>query len=237
MPQSGRSFNGARIGRVSSDTPSGEKRVPTQAELDAADLAEIAEQQSAEKRNPAPRLGVTPHRVADPGPPPASLRLAYWLWVGAAGCAAIGIIYGFARLSTINQLILPRLREGVTKPDELQRVDSMSHWIPTACLITAIVLLAIQYPLLVAIARQHSRNCRNFYTAATLAMLLGIPIGLDLLFSYHEIWVGIRVLGWLQFALLAASVVCVFSGGVNKWLPRSERIRPTALFRPGNQFK
>lgn len=216
---------------MSTDKPAGEPRTPTQAELDAADLAEIAEKQKA-----APRQ--TPQqRSVEPGPPPPALRWAMQLWIGAAVCAGIGIIYGFARLGTINDLIQPRLREGVTKPDELDRVDSMSHWIPAVCLVGAVILLAIQYPLLAAIGRHHSRNCRNFYVAAALAMLLSIPIGLDLLFGYHQIWVGIRVLGWIQFGLLAGSVVCLYGTTVNKWLPRSERIRPTALFRPGNHYK
>ncbi|WP_018180281.1 hypothetical protein [Jongsikchunia kroppenstedtii] len=217
---------------MSSDTPAGEPRMPTQAELDAADLAELAE-----KQNAAPRQTLRPRPPTDPGPPPPALRWAMQLWIGAAVCAAIGVIYGFARLGTINDLIQPRLREGVTKPDELHRVDSMAHWIPAACLVGAVILLAIQYPLLAAIGRHHSRNCRNFYVAAALAMLLSIPIGLDLLFGYHQIWVGLRVLGWIQFGLLAGSVVCLFGTGVNKWLPRSERIRPTALFRPGNHYK
>ncbi|NED63802.1 hypothetical protein G3I15_22980, partial [Streptomyces sp. SID10244] len=67
---------------------------PSQAELDAEDLAEIA--RSSKDRDQA---NLYPPRTGDPGPAPVALtlhaRVAFW---GAAAAGLLSVVYGFVNL-------------------------------------------------------------------------------------------------------------------------------------------
>jgi hypothetical protein len=206
--------------------------MPSLAELDALDLAAIeAGRQSKDKD----------HAVIDePTPPPAALYHAWLLWLGAAAAAAVSIVYGFANLGSISDLLNERLQTGVVEDPNnaapADNIDSLSSFFPPAMLVATVVLLAVQYPLLVATSRRRSRGARNVYVTMVVVMLLCIPLGIDLLFDYPSISGAIRVLGWLQFALLLLSALFTLRRSVNRWLPPSMRMRPTQIIRPGNRY-
>lgn len=206
-------------------------RVPTQAELDAEDL--LAMERSSRDRDMA---NLYPPRPPQPGPVPAALalhaRVAFW---GAAACGLVSVIYGFLNLGTIKDLLRVRLLEGVvsdprnTNPEE--QVDSLANFYPVLMLVMIVVFLVIEYVLLVATVTHHSRNCRNFFLSAVVINLLCIPIGIDLLFRYPEIWGAMPIIGWLQFALLIVAGLFTLQRSVNQWLPESTRMRPSRMFR------
>jgi protein-S-isoprenylcysteine O-methyltransferase Ste14 len=97
-------------------------------------------------------------------------------------------------------------------------------------------LLAIQSPLLVATSRRRSRGTRNVYVTMVVVMLLCIPMGIDLLFDYPSIPAALRVIGWVQFGLLLLSALFTLRRSVDRWLPPSERMKPSHLIRPGKRF-
>jgi hypothetical protein len=206
--------------------------MPSLAELDAMDLAAIeAGRQSTDKD----------HAVIDePTPPPAALYHAWLLWLGAAAAAAVSVVYGFANLGTISDLLNERLQTGVVQDPNnsapADNIDSLSNFFPPAMLVATVVLLAVQYPLLVATSRRRSRGARNVYVTMVVVMLLCIPLGIDLLFDYPSISGAFRVIGWLQFALLLLSALFTLRRSVNRWLPPSMRMRPTQIIRPGNRY-
>lgn len=206
--------------------------LPSLAELDAADMARIAQGRTSKDKDHAD--------VDDDTPPPASLYHAWLLWLGAAGAALIGAIYGFANLGSITDLLKGRLQEGVrddpSNAAPADQIDSIAGFFPPAMLITTLVLLAIQYPLLVAVGRRRSRGARNIYVTMALVMLLCIPMGIDLLFDYSSVPAAIRIIGWLQFTLLLFSALFTLRRGVNQWLPSSQRMKPTQIFRPGSRY-
>ena len=177
-----------------------------------------------------------PSRPTDPGPAPRALtvhaRVAFW---GAAAAGLVAVVYGFVNVGTIRGLLRDRLREGLaTDPRNAapaDRIDPMANFFPPFMLIMIVVFLAIEYALLVAAATHHSRNCRNFYLAAVVVNLLCIPIGIDLLFRYPEVWSALPVIGWIQFALLAISALCTMQKSVNRWLPQSTRMRPMRMVK------
>ncbi|MGV9793320.1 hypothetical protein [Gordonia sp. NPDC003422] len=206
-------------------------RTPTQAELDAEDLAALA--RSSKDRDQA---NLYPTRQSDPGVAPRALlvhaRVAWW---GAAACGVVAVVYGFLNLGLITDLLRQRLLDGVASdpnnaaPEE--RVDSLAGFFPPFMLLMILVLLAIEYPLLVAAANHHSRNCRNFFLAAVIVNMLCIPIGSDLLFRYDEISSTMVVVSWLQFALLGLAGVISLRRVVDRWLPESSRMRPSKMLR------
>ncbi|GAA1482524.1 hypothetical protein GCM10009624_29640 [Gordonia sinesedis] len=208
-------------------------RVPSQAELDAQDLAEM-ELRSADRD----RADLYPKRVEDPGPPPRALvvdaRVAMW---GAAACALIVVAYGIANLPQISDLLRARLLEGAQVDPRLatatDRVESFARNAPLPMLLVTVLLVVGEYLFLRAIATHHSRNCRNFFLAMVAVNLLCIPIGLDLLFRYDALWSGIVIIGWLQFAFLLVAAVMTVRRSVNTWLPESIRMRPSRMFKPG----
>lgn len=213
-----------------SDEP---ERVPTQSELDAQDLAEL-EHRSADRD----QANLFPTRPVDPGPPPRALlvdaRVTFW---GACACAVAIISYGIANLSTISYLLRQRLLEGSTAATDprdrlsTDRIDHFANWLPIPMLIAIVVLLVIEYLFLIAIANHHSRHCRSFFLTIVVVNLLCVPIGLDLLFRYQELWSGVVVLGWLQFGLLLLSALMTLRRSVGTWLPASTRIRPSLMMR------
>ncbi|MEE4024494.1 hypothetical protein V1Y59_15520 [Gordonia sp. PKS22-38] len=211
--------------------PDDPDRIPTQAELDAEDLAAI--ERSSRDRDDA---NLYPPPPGDPGPPPVALSLhARVAWWGAAVAGLVSVVYGFVNLGMITDLLRVRLLEGVVadpnnaSPEE--QVDSLAGFFPPFMLVMIVVFLAAEYALLVAAATQHSRTCRNFFLAAVVINLLCIPIGIDLLFEYPEVWSAMPVIAWLQFGLLIIAGLFTVRRGVNQWLPDSTRMRPTKMFR------
>ncbi|MFW0786537.1 hypothetical protein AAFP35_18735 [Gordonia sp. CPCC 206044] len=211
--------------------PDDPDRIPTQAELDAEDLAEI--ERSSRERDESV---LYPSRLEDPGAPPRSLTLhARVAWWGAAIAGLVSVIYGFVNLGSITDLLRARLMEGVVNdpnnasPED--RVDSLAGFFPPFMLIMIVVFLAVEYALLVAAANHHSRNCRNFFLAAVVVNLLCIPIGIDLLFAYPEVSSSMTVIAWIQFALLILAGLFSLRRNVNQWLPPSTRMRPTRMLR------
>lgn len=206
-------------------------RVPTQAELDAEDLAAL--ERSSRDRDMA---ALYPPRLPEPGPVPAALalhaRVAFW---GAAACGLVSVIYGFLALGTITESLRGRLLDGVindprnASPED--QVDSLAHFFPPAMLVMIVLFGVIEYLLLVATVTHHSRNCRNFFLAAVVVNLLCIPIGIDLLFRYPDVWGAMPVIAWLQFALLVLAGLFTVQRSVNQWLPPSDRMRPTRMLR------
>ncbi|MFW0793581.1 hypothetical protein AAFP30_07200 [Gordonia sp. CPCC 205515] len=206
-------------------------RVPTQAELDAEDLAAI-ERRSKDKD----AANLYPPRESDPGPPPAALarhaRIAWWC---SAFAGLISVVYGFSHLGTITDQLRQRLQEGVTTDPRNasgpEQVNSLAGFFPPFMLVMIVVFLVIEYLLLVAAATHHSRNCRNFFLAAVVVNLLCIPIGIDLLFRNPEVSSLMPVVGWIQFGLLVLAALFTLQRAVNQWLPPSDRMRPTRMLR------
>ncbi len=206
-------------------------RVPTQAELDAEDLAELAR-----TSQDSDRARLYPARAVDPGPPPLALiRDARIAWYGAAVAALISVIYGFLNLGMITDLLRQRLAEGVVNDPKnaspANQVDSLASFFPPFMLIMILVFLAIEYLLLNAIANHHSREIRAFFLATIVVNLLCIPVGIDLLFRYPDVWASLPIIGWVQFACLVVAAVCTLRRSVGKWLPASTRMRPMRMFR------
>lgn len=206
-------------------------RLPTQAELDAEDLAAI--ERSSRDVDAAGRY---PPREDDPGPPPAALaRHARVAWWGAAVAGLICVGYGFTHLGTITDLLRQRLQEGViTDPrnaSSADQVDSLARFFPPFMLVMIVVFLVVEYLLLRAAANQHSRNCRNFFLSAVVVNLLCIPIGVDLLFGYPDVSSLMPIIGWIQFGLLILASLFTLQRAVNQWLPPSNRMRPSRMLR------
>ncbi|MBJ7290899.1 hypothetical protein [Williamsia sp.] len=213
--------------------PDRDDRVPSLAELDAMDLAEIEAGRTSADKDLKPS--------DDAGPVPRALHHARVLWIGGAIAGLASFAYGFLNLGTVTDALRRRLEEGVAvdpknsaAPDQ---VGSLASTIPPVLLVLIVVLLAIQYPLLMAISRHNSRNCRSFYVTAVLVMLASIPIGIDLLFSYSEVSVVIRVVGWVQFALLLLSALFTLRRSVNTWLPSTMKFMPGQTLRPGKRYR
>ena len=61
--------------------------------------------------------------------------------------------------------------------------------------------------------------------------MLCVPIGVDLLFRYPQVWSAMVVISWLMFALLAVAGLCSLRSVVDRWLPESSRMRPRRMFR------
>lgn len=206
--------------------------IPTQAELDAEDLAELQKRSSADRD----RTDLYPRRPGAPGPAPAALTLhARVAWWGAALCGLICIGYGVMALGTIENALRDRMvADAVATPQgqpDVSQIDTMAHILPTAGLVITALFLVGEYAFLRAAATCHSRNCRNFFLAIVVLNLMCIPVGLDLFFRYPEVWSGTVVLGWVQFALLVVAAVMTVRRAVDRWLPTSTRMRPTRMFR------
>ena len=88
-----------------SDPDPDRPRIPTQAELDAEDMAEIARLSKDKDRQ-----NRYPSRRADPGPPPAPLvRDARVLWWIAATACLAWVMYGLINLGWLEDLMAERL--------------------------------------------------------------------------------------------------------------------------------
>lgn len=205
-------------------------RLPTQAELDAQDLAEMA-------ANPR-ETDLTaryPRRPADPGPPPRALtRDAVVTWWIALVAAVVCLGYGFANRSRISDWLEVRLEPemaGAQRIDDSVSAESMAAFWPPALLIGWVIAMAVTYPLLRGIARHHSRNLRSIYAAVAILIALFLPLISDLLFGYPEVPQLIRVLVWVSVGALLLSMLMTFRGVVGRWLPESMRLRPSRVWR------
>ena len=206
-------------------------RIPTQAELDAEDLAELA--RTSKDRD---RANLYPTPLDDPGPVPVPLALhARVAWWGAAIAGLCSVVYGFLNLGLITDALRQRLAEGVAldpnNAGPAEQVDSTATFFPPFMLVMIVILLAIQYPLLVATATHHSRTCRNLFLTVVLVNLLCIPVGNDLLFRYPDVWSTMSVIAWIQFGFLVLAALITLRKPVNQWLPASTRMRPSRVFR------
>lgn len=205
--------------------------IPTQAELDAEDLAQLAH--SSRDKDEA---NLYPGRPADPGPAPAALavhaRVAFW---GAAAAGVVCLIYGFLNLGTIGDQLRDRmLTDAVATPKgepSAEQIDTFANVLPIVGLVVLALFLLGEGLFLFATANHHSRSCRSFFLALVALNLLCIPVGLDLFFRYPPLWSGIVILGWLQFGLLVVAAVMSLRRSVNRWLPESTRLRPTRMMR------
>lgn len=217
------------------ESPASEDRAatdqPSQADLDAEDLAELA--RTSEDRD---RSGLYPTRAQDPGPAPRALTQdALYVWWASTVLGVVVMVYGWVNLGEIIDLLRERLVDGVaTDPNNaapLDRVDSISGTFPPIMLVMIVVFSLIEYPLLRGIVTHHSRNLRNLFLTVALIHLLCIPIGIDLLFEYEGHDGLIPLLCWVQFALLAVAALMTVRRSVNQWLPTSTRMRPTRMLR------
>lgn len=210
--------------------PDDPDRFPTQAELDAEDLAELA--RTSQDRALTERY---PRRPDDPGPAPVALtRDALWMWYLSAGSALVCLIYGLATLGSEIDRLTTRLEPQMA---DVQTIDaqataaSIAGFWPPALLIGWLLAMAVTYPLLTGIARHHSRNLRSVYAAVCVVVALFVPLIADLLFAYDEVPTLIRVLAWISFGALLVSVVMTFRGSIGRWLPESMRVKPSRVWR------
>lgn len=210
--------------------PDDSDRIPTQAELDAEDLAEIA--RSSQDRALTERY---PQRQAEPGPAPTAItRDALYVWYLSAASALACIVYGFVTLGGITSRLADRLESQmgeVARIDPEATADSIAGFWPPALLIGWVIAMAITYPLLTGIAKHHSRNLRSVYAAACVVVALFVPLIADLLFAYPEVPTAFQVLAWVSAGALLLSVLVTFRGAVGRWLPETTRIRPSRVWR------
>ncbi|GAB18876.1 hypothetical protein GOEFS_069_00020 [Gordonia effusa NBRC 100432] len=223
------------MGSQISPDPDQPDRIPTQAELDADDLAEIA--RTSKDRDVS---SLYPVRPVDPGPPPVALALhARVAWWGAAAMGLITVVYGFLNLGLISDLLRQRLIDGIAQDPKnaspADQVDSIAGFFPPFMLVMIVVFLAIEYPLLVGAANHHSRHVRNFFVATVVVNILSVPIGIDLLLRYPDVSSVMILVAWIQAGLLAISALCAMRRPVNRWLPESTRMKPSKMFRPGSR--
>ncbi|GAB07862.1 hypothetical protein GII30_21335 [Gordonia amarae] len=205
--------------------------IPSQAELDAEDMAELAKRSSADRD----QTGLYPVRRGDPGPAPIPLvKHAVGCFWAAAVAGAICMVYGFLNLGTIKDLLYTRLLDGVrddpgnAAPED--QISGISSTFPPVMLVLIAVFLAVEYLLLVNTAKHNSRGVRNVYLSVVVVHMMCIPIGIDLLFAYDGLSVVIVVLGWAQLVLLALSALCTLRKEVNDWLPAPNKVRPGTGF-------
>lgn len=201
--------------------------IPSQAELDAEDMAELAKRSSQDRD----QASLYPVRRGEPGavPVPLAKHAVACFWA-AAVAGAICLVYGFVNLGTVKDLLYVRLLDGVrddpgnAAPED--QISGISSVFPPVMLVLIAVFLAVEYLLLVNTARHNSRGVRNVYLSVVVVNMMCIPIGIDLLFAYSGLSTVIVVLGWAQLVLLAFSALCTLRKEVNEWLPAPNRVRP-----------
>ncbi|MGC4933492.1 hypothetical protein ACLQ3C_07400 [Gordonia sp. DT30] len=216
---------------MTDSTPEEPDRTPSQAELDAEDLAEL--QRTSADRDRA-NLYPKPAGAAGPPPPVLALHARVTFWAAAAAGLAC-VVYGAINLGTIGDLLRDRmLADTVTTPKgqpSTSQIDTFASVLPVAGLVITVLFLIGEYLFLIAAANHHSRNCRNFFLALVVLNLMCIPVGLDLFFRYPSLWSGTVVLGWIQFGLLLVAAVMTLRRAVDRWLPESTRMRPSKMMR------
>ncbi|MFT4088735.1 MAG: hypothetical protein QM658_16595 [Gordonia sp. (in: high G+C Gram-positive bacteria)] len=205
-------------------------RLPTQAELDAEDLAEIA--RNVERTD---IIGRYPRPEDDPGPAPAMLtRGAFGFWAIGAVLWAACFAYGMGTLGSIVDKLRARLQpqmEGIDDVDAAAQSHSMGGFFPPALLIGLMVAILVSGLLLRGVAKHHSRNLRSIYAAVVVIIMLFVPACSDLLFNYPDTSAIWRILMWATFGALGLSVVASFAPSVSRWLPASMRVKPMRVVR------
>lgn len=200
-------------------------RIPTQAELDAEDMAEIARRSKDSDHN-----NRYPARPVDPGAPPTALvRDARIAWYIAAAACLAWMIYGLVNLSWLENLMTTRLLPGLESVPDVEpgaEAASMADFWTPALLIGIPMFTALGYPLLVGIAKAHSRNVRSIYLALIVVTVLFTVVGADLLFGYQQVSVVVRILAWVQCGALVLSALLTLRKPVNQWLPQSMTVKP-----------
>ena len=204
-------------------------RIPTQAELDAEDLAEIAR-----KSNDSDHRDRYPARPPEAGPAPAALvRDARVLWIASGIACVVWILYGLIEFGRIRSLMEERLMPGLAPDlaDAREKAHQLAGFWPIAFMVGIPLLLALTWPMLVWIAKGHSRNLRSVYLSTIVVLVLFIPVCADLMFNYPEIprWVGITA--WIQAGLLVLSGLSTLRRDVGRWLPPSMRMKPMRMVR------
>ncbi|NLG46482.1 hypothetical protein [Gordonia sp. (in: high G+C Gram-positive bacteria)] len=208
-----------------SDPDPDRPRIPTQAELDAEDMAEIARLSKDKDRQ-----NRYPSRRADPGPPPAPLvRDARVLWWIAATACLAWVMYGLINLGWLEDLMAERLLPGlydVPDVDPESKASSMADFWTPALLLGIPLFTALGYPLLVGIAKSNSRNVRSIYLALITVTVLFTVVGADLLFGYDEVSVTVRILAWVQCGALVLSGIVTMRRSISQWLPGAMTVKP-----------
>lgn len=205
--------------------------LPSQAELDAEDLAELG--RTSGDRDHA---NLYPKPEVDPGPAPRALTVhARLVFYGAALSGALCVLYGVLTAGAVTERLRDRLLLGVIEEPGVELstdgITGFAGWAPWFMFTVTVLLLVVEGALLVWTVRHHSRNLRNLFLTTVLVNLLCIPIGLDLLFRYPDVWSGVTILAWIQFGLLTLSAILVLRKPVELWLPPSTRMRPMRLLR------
>ena len=216
---------------MTEQAPDDPDRLPTQAELDAQDLAQMA-RTSRDKD----QANLYPAPPSDPGPPPRVLtvgaRVSFW---GAATAGVVCLIYGIVWFNSISDALHHRMSSDAAAAPKgqpnAQQIDSSSVILPAVGLVILALFVVAQYVTLVAIASHHSRSARSFFLALVVLNLMCIPVGLDLFYDYPTLWSGAVICGWLQFGLLVLTAILTLRRPVGRWLPESTRIRPTRMLR------
>ncbi|MFT3660376.1 MAG: hypothetical protein QM809_02955 [Gordonia sp. (in: high G+C Gram-positive bacteria)] len=205
-----------------------DERIPTQAELDAEDLAEI---ERSRNRRPA----YLPRPQEDPGPPPAALtRDAVLCWYVSAVAALVAVGYGLATLGATGERLRARWEPELAEANRLpgaSSAESMASFWPSTLLIGWLVTMALSYPLLIVIDRRHSRQARTVYVSFGVMIVLFAPFIWDLLFDHPEVPAVFGVAVWVSAGALVASLLMTLRGVVGAWLPPSTRLRPSKAFR------
>lgn len=200
-------------------------RLPTQAELDAEDMAEIARRSKDNDH-----VNRYPVRPVDPGPPPVALaRDARIVWYVAGAACLAWMIYGLSNLSWLESLMADRLLPGLQTVKDIDpdsKAASMAGFWTPGLLIGIPLFTALGYPLLVGIAKARSRNVRSIYLALIVVTVLFTVVGADLLFGYEQVTVVARVLAWVQCGALVLSGLITMRRQVTDWLPASMTVKP-----------
>lgn len=200
------------------------ERIPSQAELDAEDLAELAR-----RSRDTDSVMRYPERPPEAGPPPPSLigaaRVFWWIGAGAGlVCLAYGILNYGEVVRLLEARLLPGLEEMTVKQegaDPVGQSRSLARlWVPLS-LFGVPVLVAIGYPLLVGIAKYHSRNVRSLFLTVIVVDVLFILVAADLLFRNGEGQDWVWWMAWVQIAALVLSALNTLRRQVNEWLPAS----------------
>jgi len=218
-------------------------RIPTQAELDAMDLAEMTRSSGeSDIRYPLPD--------DEPGAAPAALARDAWVcwWISAAAGIA-SAVYLLLNIGSLSDALQGRLRADMEQAiaEAASRVDKVSnppkmppdefhglaHFLPPVMLVALVFLLVVQFLLLRAVSVHHSRNSRNFFLATVLITLVCIPTGMDLL-DFANAAPTMVIIGWIQFGALLLSGLCTLRPVVNRWLPTGRSLLPSKMVRQGS---
>jgi uncharacterized membrane protein YhaH (DUF805 family) len=208
-------------------------RTPTQAELDAMDLAALT------RSSTESHVGYPARQTAE-GPPPAALvRDAWVFWWIAAAAGIASAVYLLLNIGSISDSLQQRLvddiaSEGPNAKAPADQFNGLAHFLPPFMLVVLVVLLVMQYVLLRATGVHHSRNSRNIFLALVLINLVCIPTGMDLL-QFAKDAKTMVIVGWIQFGALILAALCTLRPSVGRWLPPSRGLSPVkALRRDGS---